>query len=560
MDNDAERLQRPGFGLPITLQPDGQTFPSAVHGWSPDPATEREHSMLAVMDALTDKPDWERKVFDDAVVARWRAEAVYEPPPLRSWSHVTHTTRQGFDDGMFDFCIAELRDKAALYASKRFVRVLDTGAAVAKSDVLVPDSLRQELVRAVAELLEDGVPEAKKDWHPRSDEQVLDLVHPSLFPLVYGRSKILGDAGRTLGLDDCLAEAGCGETVPREWIEQVWGSQNKVCRYWNRPLWSNHFQWLPCEVAFTEEGKTRIASYVNNLHPIRQRALYPLIERVMDAAMPLWEEVLGYTAEHHEAKTYIRVALDDPPKPYDEDNSKHTSREFKVDLRQKFASEGLQVIVKLANIHLTPEKPNYRGGSWHVEGMQNEWICATAIYYYDCDNVTDSYLGFRQGVDTEYITEKQECQFDWGGLEYIYGFRQEQPSVQDVGHVLTKQGRLIAFPNVFQHRVEPFSLQDRSRPGHRKILALFLVDPHQRIISTANVPPQRNDWWAEEVANGRVGELPAELTEIITMNVDDWPMGMEEAKDLREELMIERTATEAKFDDQVFEKLNFCEH
>lgn len=388
--------------------------------------------------------------------------------------------------------------------------MLDTGAAVAKSDVVVSDALREELARAVAELLEDGVPEAKKDWHPRSDEKVLDLVHPSLFPLVYGRSRILSD-GRTLGLDDCLAEAGCGETVPREWIEVVWGSENKVCRYWNRPLWSNHFQWLPCEVAFTEEGKTRITSYVNNLHPVRQRALYPLIERVMDAAMPLWEEVLGYTSEHHEANSYIRVVLEEPyytyhgdrheldlgwdpdeddeeeddeeeddeeeddeeeddeeedgededgeeedgededdedseddrddedggndaaepddrkltrlekmdsgrklilptPKPYSEDNSKHTSKEFKFDLRQKFASEGLQVIVKLANIHLTPEKPNYRGGSWHVEGMQNEWICATAIYYYDCDNVTDSYLGFRQGVDTEYITENQEGQ------------------------------------------------------------------------------------------------------------------------------------------------------
>ena len=31
--------------------------------------------------------------------------------------------------------------------------------------------------------------------------------------------------------------------------------------------------------------------------------------------------------------------------------------------------KGLQVIVKLANIHLTPEKPNYDGGSWHIEGL-----------------------------------------------------------------------------------------------------------------------------------------------------------------------------------------------
>lgn len=108
MDNNTtttatKRLQRPGSGLPICSQPDGQTFPSAVLGWGPGPVTERECGMLAVMDALSDKPDWERKVFDAAVVARWRAEAVYEPPPLRSWSHVTHTARQGFDDAMFDF-------------------------------------------------------------------------------------------------------------------------------------------------------------------------------------------------------------------------------------------------------------------------------------------------------------------------------------------------------------------------------------------------------------------------------------------------------------------------
>lgn len=34
----------------------------------------------------------------------------------------------------------------------------------------------------------------------------------------------------------------------------------------------------------------------------------------------------------------------------------------------------IQVIVKLANIHLTPEKPKYAGGSWHVEGKHSAWI------------------------------------------------------------------------------------------------------------------------------------------------------------------------------------------
>lgn len=40
-----------------------------------------------------------------------------------------------------------------------------------------------------------------------------------------------------------------------------------------------------------------------------------------------------------------------------------------VDLFKDHAEHGLQVIVKLANIELTPEKPSYSGGSWHVEGQ-----------------------------------------------------------------------------------------------------------------------------------------------------------------------------------------------
>ncbi|OMP86937.1 hypothetical protein BK809_0000613 [Diplodia seriata] len=609
------RLQRPGVGLPIDHKPDGPIFCSAVLGWSPQPSTVRERSMLAVMNALTDKPDWERKVFDDTIVARWRTEAVYAPPPLNSWSEWTFTTRQGFDDAMFDFCIAEIRDKATFYAEKRFVRVFDNAAAVAKSDVVVSASFRQELVRVAAELLEDGVPDSKKDWHPGSDGQVLDLVHPSLFPFVYGRSRIL-ENGCTLGLDDCLAAAGRGETASRSWNKKIWGSKKNVCRYWDKSLWSNRFQWLPCEVDFTE-GKARIISYINNLHPIRQRALYPLIEQVMDAAVPLWEEILGYTGTDRRPDTYLRMVHDSPyyiygdryydddedededdededededdedeeeydeerwetnsraarrekldsnrelilpsPKPYAQDDRENVFKGCKANIRQ----QGLQIIVKLANIHLTPDKPDYPGGSWHVEGMSNEWICATAIYYYDCDNVTESYLGFRQNADSEALVQGAEGQYDYGGIEYLYGVRQEEACAQNLGRVLTQEGRLIAFPNVLQHRVEPFGLQDQSRPGHRKILALFLVDPHQRIISTANVPPQRHDWWAEEVVNGRIGELPDELTEMITLSADDWPIGMEEAKELREHLMVERTGHVHHVDDAVFDAVNFCEH
>ena len=47
-----------------------------------------------------------------------------------------------------------------------------------------------------------------------------------------------------------------------------------------------------------------------------------------------------------------------------------------VNLRKEFKQ--LQIIIKLANIHLTREKPAYEGGSWHVEGQLNESMQATS--------------------------------------------------------------------------------------------------------------------------------------------------------------------------------------
>lgn len=58
-----------------------------------------------------------------------------------------------------------------------------------QSDSLIDNKLRDELIAGVSVL--ENVPEAKKDWHPGSNNQVLDLVHPSLFCFTAGRTKVL---------------------------------------------------------------------------------------------------------------------------------------------------------------------------------------------------------------------------------------------------------------------------------------------------------------------------------------------------------------------------------
>lgn len=69
-----------------------------------------------------------------------------------------------------------------------------------------------------------------------------------------------------------------------------------------------------------------------------------------------------------------------------------------------------------------------------------------------------------------------------------FGCEQDGPWVQEVGSVVCKEGALITFPNILQHRVEPVQLADPTEPGHMKILAIFLVEPGIRFISTATCP------------------------------------------------------------------------
>lgn len=473
------------------------------------------------------------------------------------------------------------------------MHVMDAEATVVKSDSIVPSSLKEALSSAVKPL--ENVPEKAKDWHPGSDEMVLDLVHPSLFPLVYGLSRVLPEG--KVPLEGCVKYTGRGEIATAASSEDdmfvqrstAWGNDQTL------KAWGN-FQWLPSDVEFHDD-KAKIVSYINNLHPDKHQELYGVLEQFVDKAIPLWNESLSwfqqrfrfkisytgsddwelppglkyvrprrsddegedgenndeenedeedsdleYDEDYREWKVQHRILIQREPEdytPFQDTLSRKGAK--KIDLKKDFSQSGLQVIFKLANIHLTPEKPTYEGGTWHVEGALNEHICATALYYYDQDNISDCHLGFRQSVDTEELTMLPE-QSEYESLEAFYGVQQDGSAIQELGQVLTKEGRLLTFPNILQHRVSKFQLADPTRPGHRKILAMFLVDPHIRIISTANVPPQSRQWWAEEVrkAEGRLGSLPEELFLSTVDQVEDFPISWDDAVAIREKLMEER--------------------
>ena len=59
--------------------------------------------MMLVMDSLTDKVDWHKKIFDVEIVGKWRKEALEQPEEGlyfqatdsqgRKWAQIRHPTR-----------------------------------------------------------------------------------------------------------------------------------------------------------------------------------------------------------------------------------------------------------------------------------------------------------------------------------------------------------------------------------------------------------------------------------------------------------------------------------
>lgn len=69
---------------------------------------------------------------------------------------------------------------------------------------------------------------------------------------------------------------------------------------------------------------------------------------------------------------------------------------YTITLQDTFRKQGLQIIVKMDSVELTPEAPTYSSDSWQLEGQLNEHIVAVAVFAYDVENITEPRIAFRQ--------------------------------------------------------------------------------------------------------------------------------------------------------------------
>ncbi|KJY01814.1 hypothetical protein TI39_contig278g00069 [Zymoseptoria brevis] len=254
-----------------------------------------------------------------------------------------------------------------------------------------------------------------------------------------------------------------------------------------------------------------------------------------------------------------------PELPEVVDRSSRRNRPFyTVSIENDFADQGLQVVVEIGEVELTPAEPSRSSTDWQLTGLANDHIVATTVIYFSSENVTPESGSISFRVEAQLDPQMHIYGTGTGSnpfhplepLADVYGCASHLdltgedaenapggPALQVLGTVAAPDGRLITFPNVMQHRIEAFQLVDLSRSGRRKWLKLHLVDPHYRVCSTRNVPPQQHDWWYE-AGLGKLDwaarEMPAELVQEIESLVGEFPTTNKLANEVRGDILEER--------------------
>lgn len=324
---------------------------------------------------------------------------------------------------MTEWIIEELKFKAMVYKVNNAVSLYN--GDVTKSDSNVPSSLLEDLKNSTKVLIYSD--KELEFYHPGSLSPQRDLLAIELYPLVYGKSRILPD--KLIGLDDALRHAGQGETIPmpqetgitREDIAWRVFSRSDISV---RP-YSRRYQILPTDWEFGGDGRWHIATYINNLHPGKHRNIYKVIEDVFNCMIPQWNMTLTplkdqlhsrARIEYHKAEYYpvAKEVFDQAPKiegreaqsEFDERFEKWRMEHYRavqpdvdqfvpwavpqcmmselaedlpspvrieqsVNLNDHYKERGLQVITRVMSVDIAPDSPYYET-EWHVEGQMVE--------------------------------------------------------------------------------------------------------------------------------------------------------------------------------------------
>ncbi|KAF8752463.1 hypothetical protein RHS01_07674 [Rhizoctonia solani] len=335
-----------------------------------------ELEMMRLSAELRGRPHWWIKYRNRSNLAKWKQEAIAQAEYMKE-SHIDYVLEEL--DGY-----AKLRDEATGLE----VACYDT---IWQSDTLIPPSLKNRLIDGVANL--ENVSKSEQDWPPRLNRQIFNLVNPSLYPIVYGRTLSYPEESE----DRDPATLQVHLRPPHSWPGE------------DEYFVSKRFQWLPTDFQVSEDGKSTIEEIV--------AAYIPLFERVLTDAIPENDVIPertdnDYYYDEHNYRAPPKFESFTDPSDYNwayeewkngrpivlpsvREGGYEPGLLEKRNIKYTLGGRIIQVIVKLTNIYLA----QCGGRLWRVEGMKNEAIAVCGFYYYDEENVSEGRLLFRAAVE-----------------------------------------------------------------------------------------------------------------------------------------------------------------
>ncbi|EGF82439.1 hypothetical protein BATDEDRAFT_86638 [Batrachochytrium dendrobatidis JAM81] len=491
-----------------------------------------EMRYIQYLQSILCKPMWWIDITNQHIVEQWRADSL----------------DRNISPSTFNLALEQL----GVFAKQLVCNGSDGFGTIVPGPVELTYILDNGIPDNVYTRLMTNVSDIEHGSNHNTGQMVHNLIDASMYSVVYGQTMIVPLSIRlkytTMVPCDILLSTRLVSDTP------IINGDSKFI--------SCKFQWLPSEFHVEQDGSVTINSYINNLNPIWHRDMYKCIAKIFKCFVPMFESLFRTI---HPMFKYIDIHNGingyESPSQSDHDDMQPDTRvirpvyvptlpehfESKYESAKPVSLRGrnLQVIVKLTNIQLTPSKPKYDEGNWHIEGPINESIVATGLYYYDVENITTPKLDYREAVDR--FDERASGTY-W---KDVYGIDQESRRNQYIGLLELPNGRCAVYPNRYQHKEQSFELADPTQPGHCKILTFFVVNPVCRIVSTAHVAPQQPQWYNSSLDKA---PIPPELWNDITQYIQG-VQSPAEAKHYRDELTSDRIQITTAYNKYIYERV-----
>ncbi|TMW56825.1 hypothetical protein Poli38472_006835 [Pythium oligandrum] len=265
-------------------------------------------------------------------------------------------------------------------------------------------------------------------------------------------------------------------------------------------------QWIPADVRIRLNGSVEFLSYINNLHPHRDQQMYLLVARVFAAMVPLLERVATQLTGPSPKPVFLRSN----PTIYHT-----TTREFDEPARfiRSFSLRGrvVQAVVALHEVRVDGSNCLGDVEVWHRDDGSYNGLLATGLYVVETT-----------GFDTTP---------SWSFQRPIYGSNGSKllKVTEEIPSITCHSGRMVVLPNYYRQRmlINPPS----SQLGRVRVLAIYLLDPTQPKVSSAEIPPQQREWIYDAVVLpvAHHGNLPSDLHNTLKEMIGDVGWSHEDA-------------------------------